>query len=395
MRVLMIPSWYPAGPGDVMGSFFREQAVALSGAGDEVGVLAPRLLSWPDVPGWARAHTAGHPRWAVEDGVVVGRLDLLQVVPRARTLEAALATGWHGPVARAADGYARRCGRPDLLHAHSLYPGAYLAQRLAARWGIPWVYTEHRSLDHLREITPMGLAREAHVASAASVRLAVSRGHARHLADRLGPRAGSWQVLPNLVADRGQSPHRHAPGSGPVVGHLSSLTAVKRPDLVVEVFSRVLGQDPTARLRLAGPVAAGPAGRRLRALVAAGPASGRIELVGEVPRRDVGPFLAGLDVLLQPSDSETFGIVLAESLAQGTPVVSTRTWGAEDVVAEGDGALADVGDAAGLAHALRRVLDEGDGGAPGRARRRGRCLDRFGREAFVTGSRAVYREALG
>lgn len=45
MHVLFIPSWYPETPEDISGSFFREQALALSSTGCKVGVIAPGMLS--------------------------------------------------------------------------------------------------------------------------------------------------------------------------------------------------------------------------------------------------------------------------------------------------------------------------------------------------------------
>lgn len=393
MHVLMLPSWYPRSAGDLSGSFFREQAEVLATSGHRVGVLAPRVTSLTDL-----RQRPPHPgvRWSAEGGVRVGRLDLVQVVPRARTLEAWLVAGRWGAVQQAMSDYVRHRGRPDVLHAHSLYPGGYVAEALSRRWGIPWVLTEHRSLDHLRVLTPWGASREARVVSHAAVRCGVSAGHARHLARRFGPGGGTWEVLHNLVPETPLAARDRLPGDGPRIGHLSSLVPVKRPDLVVEVFTALSRAVPGARLTLAGPLE-GVDGERTRTLVGESPARGSIDLVGALARDRVPGFLAGLDALLVPSDSETFGVVMAEALVQGTPVVATPTWGALDVVGEGDGKVVGGGTASpvqALAGALVEVLGEGGDLPMSRGARRERCLRRFGPPAFVARCEQVWEEAL-
>lgn len=398
MHVLMVPSWYPADADDLGGSFFRDQARALAAAGHRVGVLAPRLVSLNDL-----RHT--RPRrgvtWGREDGVVVARLDLVQWVPRARSLEAALAGGPAGTVLRTFETYVARFGRPDVLHAHSLYPGGYLAAALSRRSGVPWVLTEHRSLDHLRVLTPAGSRREARVVSSARVRCGVSRGHAQHLARRFGHRGGRWEVLHDLVTDPGPVQCSPRPSGTPLVGHLSNLAPVKRVDLVIGAFERLHRELPEARLAIAGPLR-GEAGRAAREAVNSSTCAGEIHLVGAVPRERVPGFLACLDVMLMPSDSETFGVAAAEALAQGTPVVATRTWGSADVVGPGDGILVAPGEGrgeddvlAGLARALVDVWGTvNEGGRGDRRSRRHRCLACFGTGAFVARTEEVWAEAL-
>lgn len=67
---------------------------------------------------------------------------------------------------------------------------------------------------------------------------------------------------------------------------------------------------------------------------------------------------ASANVMILPSDSETWGLVVNEALACGTPVVVSDAVGcAPDLVVEGEtGAVYPVGDTQALADALRRVL---------------------------------------
>lgn len=65
------------------------------------------------------------------------------------------------------------------------------------------------------------------------------------------------------------------------------------------------------------------------------------------------------DVFLMPSRCETFGMVAAESMACGTPVVAFQAGGLADAVGVGGGGLlVPPGDIAALAAAMRRILDD-------------------------------------
>jgi glycosyltransferase involved in cell wall biosynthesis len=63
-------------------------------------------------------------------------------------------------------------------------------------------------------------------------------------------------------------------------------------------------------------------------------------------------------VLVLPSMLESFGAVLIEALACGTPVVSTRCGGPEDIVVDEVGRLVPVGDALALSRAVEDVLED-------------------------------------
>ena len=79
----------------------------------------------------------------------------------------------------------------------------------------------------------------------------------------------------------------------------------------------------------------------------------RVRLLGE--RRDVRRLLAGADLLAQANvEPEPFGVVFAEALLAGVPVVTTRMGGAPEIVDESCGRLVPARDS----QALTRALDE-------------------------------------
>ena len=63
---------------------------------------------------------------------------------------------------------------------------------------------------------------------------------------------------------------------------------------------------------------------------------GGVELIGEVPSRDKGAFLAGAVVLLHPSRwSEPFGLAMVQAMACGTPVLALKRGAAAELVEDG------------------------------------------------------------
>jgi glycosyltransferase involved in cell wall biosynthesis len=80
-----------------------------------------------------------------------------------------------------------------------------------------------------------------------------------------------------------------------------------------------------------------------------------VTLVGEVP--DAMPYVKQLDVLVNASDPEPFGIVLLEAMAAAVPVVAVNSGGPPDIVEHGrTGMLARSGDPTDLADAIEPLL---------------------------------------
>ncbi|MDN5293596.1 MAG: hypothetical protein PWQ91_1199 [Eubacteriales bacterium] len=73
---------------------------------------------------------------------------------------------------------------------------------------------------------------------------------------------------------------------------------------------------------------------------------------------DVRPFYAAIDVYLQPSLMESFGITIVEALAFGHAVVASAVGGIPEIVDESVGILVPPGDAAAIAEAVVKLTGE-------------------------------------
>jgi glycosyltransferase involved in cell wall biosynthesis len=99
--------------------------------------------------------------------------------------------------------------------------------------------------------------------------------------------------------------------------------------------------------------------RRLEARARQLGLSGRVTFLGWRSHDEVLGLMARADAFVLPSSPEGFGLVYAEAMAQGTPVVACRGEGPDDFIGDDvSGLLVPPGDSDAVARAIARLLDE-------------------------------------
>jgi glycosyltransferase involved in cell wall biosynthesis len=86
--------------------------------------------------------------------------------------------------------------------------------------------------------------------------------------------------------------------------------------------------------------------------------SERVTLVGEIEAAALSGFFLNADLFVLPTRFESYGMAVAEALAHGLPVVSTRTGAIPALVGSQAGLLVEPGDLDALHDVLARVLSE-------------------------------------
>lgn len=137
----------------------------------------------------------------------------------------------------------------------------------------------------------------------------------------------------------------------PIVTAIGRLSAEKGFDDLLDAFSRV--RRPEARLVIGGD---GPERERLEQRITALGLGGRVTLLGRV---DPLEHYRKARVIAVPSRTEAFGLVVAEALAHGLPVVATDCDGPHEILGGGRwGRLVPIGDPEAMALALEAALDD-------------------------------------
>jgi glycosyltransferase involved in cell wall biosynthesis len=166
------------------------------------------------------------------------------------------------------------------------------------------------------------------------------------------------------VAEPGVDFDGHAPGT-PEGGQLlcvSAVTKAKGHDVLLTALAALA--DARWRCVCVGSLRRDPGfASHLARRVREHGLQHRVVLIGPRTGEELRASYAAADVLVHPSRGETYGMVVADALARGLPVIATTVGGLPDTVGQAPdggrpGLLVPPGDPAALSHALRRWLED-------------------------------------
>jgi glycosyltransferase involved in cell wall biosynthesis len=221
----------------------------------------------------------------------------------------------------------------DLVHVHGLWNmTVWKACSAAQRWKKPYVISPRGMLDQgsmqrrsglkrmmypLVERTNLSEAAIIHATSEAEVD-AVTRFRLP-TPIRLVPN-GVDVIEPNREEGIQLRNNLGIAQTDPVVIYLGRIAPLKRLDLLAEAFERVLLVFPAAKLIVAGPDEGGHLATLRPNFARLGKA---VHVLGEVDAKQKQSLFAAANVLVCCSESESFGLSIAEALGAGVPVVAT------------------------------------------------------------------------
>jgi L-malate glycosyltransferase len=289
----------------------------------------------------------------------------------------------------------------DLLHCHYAIPhatSAWIAKEMLkpTRPDIRVVTTLHGT-----DITIVGQDPSFRPITKFSIEksdglTAVSRYLQTETLTTFGCTACRIEVIPNFVDPEVYDRARYTSildgqvdAGARVLMHVSNFRPVKRVRDVVRVFARVIAELPAVLIMVGdGPdrVDAEDEARTLGL-------QDKVFFLGKIDA--VAPLLAGADLFLLPSSSESFGLSALEALACGVPVIGSRTGGLPEVVRDGEtGALCPVGDVDAMSAAALNILRDADRWRAMSALGASDARERFALDAIVAEYEAFYEYAL-
>jgi len=252
--------------------------------------------------------------------------------------------------------HARRHGI-DVLHCHKFGSNAWGAV-IAPLIGAPVLVTHEHSWSFTGDRRRMLVDRHV-IAPRAAAMVAVSSLDARRMVEIEHLPRDKVRVIPNgIVTPRVADPLalRRALAIDPevpVIGFVGRLRPEKRVDLILTAAATLLGERKVHVVL----VGAGPEEATLRDQVREASIADAVTFLGF--RADATTLAAGFDVAVLASDREGAPLTLLEYMALGRPIVTTSVGGIPEIVEDGrDAVLVPPGDAASLAGAIGRLLDD-------------------------------------
>ena len=292
--------------------------------------------------------------------------------------------------------------RPQVVHAHD-WLVTHPAIALASHAGVPLVATMHATeagrhsgwlsqpLNQQIHSVEWWLANRSDALITCS---AAMRAEVAHLFEvepediaviHNGIEPRSWRVPADLVR---QTRKRHSPDDSPLILYFGRLEWEKGVHDLIAALPRIRRAHPGTRLVIAGH------GTHVDFLVEQARAHRvrrAVELVGHLSDRSLAALVTAVDAVVLPSRYEPFGMVALETAAAGAPLVASTAGGLGEVVRDGVTGLSFApGDVAGIAAAVRAVLDDPAAAQTRAKAARARLRTEFDWDQITAATSAVY-----
>lgn len=360
--VAIVSSAIHADPDSAAHSFVYEEARLLARAGVTIHVVTPRVHRVSTVDGMTF-----HPvRPRVDRDIAGALMSMVSTYPRRSLVKSPVRT-----LAECA--YGARVGRVvrmerlDLIHAHFAYiegAAGLLAKGITRR---PLIVSVHGYDILLEKGAAYGIRRRRAfdllvrtVLRQADAIVAASQYMQRKALEVLGS-AETVRLIPNAVdlakfSEAIETVQRHSERK--IVFALRAHKPQHGLEYLIRAIPRVLQSCPDAHFVVGGDGPLRPSLQRLSADLGIGD---HIEFTGTIRGRLLPGYYQRCDLVVVPSIVEAFGMVVAEAMACGKPVVASRVGGILDQVVDGyNGFLVPPANAEELADKILAVLQNDD-----------------------------------
>ncbi|MBR6984307.1 MAG: glycosyltransferase [Ruminococcus sp.] len=386
MNILIIPSWYPDKPGDIGGSFFREQAIALQKSGNNVYVIDATA----DLPNTSFVKSFFNAKRIHDQGLIVYK-QRIQTRGMARIPEPNLVY-YRKRVEHLYELMLKHEGNIniDVIHAHSWFPAGVVACEIGKKYGIPVVITEHFSGILKGELDSKRVKYLKYCTNNADAFICVGNALADKVSEYTGCDRTKLQVIPNMyshIFENISIPKKV--GNNFTFFSVGSLIPRKRHSQLLRCFANAFSVDDDVRLLIGGD---GELRDELQKQIDDLDIGDRAKLLGQLSREQVVENMTRANAFVLTSSFETFGVVYIEALACGLPLIGSRNGGAQDIINGHNGILVDVDNDEQLTEALIKMRE--NIGSYNYKALQEYAKDNFSEEAVVRELTEVYKKLV-
>jgi glycosyltransferase involved in cell wall biosynthesis len=306
-----------------------------------------------------------------------------------------------GSVVRSLAEFAREGWTPDVVLAHSTGWAGVLATEAGRQFNLPVVIVEHSCPWLLDQYTATQQSLIRRALSEATTVCAVSPALRRLMLAHDLPDSIHWEVVGNLIDETIFHPpprQRNSAKNGFLILVVADTSFTKDVMTLFRAAAIIRAQRPQLNfsVRAVGGFRGG--GPSFSESAAECGVEDLVTADDFLERHETAQAMRESDLFVSSSIAETFGIVMAEGLACGIPVVATRSGGAEYILGDDSPFLVEPRDPDALA---RKICQAIDGVVPFDSERASETMvARFGTRSFAERmtrvlAAAIDREATG
>ena len=349
MHIMVIPSWYSSPRNKIHGSFFKEQFKALASCGEKITVAYNEI--WP-ITMFGKIHEKHGINFNIEDDLRTYRYKDYNYFPK----NALMFKSFNKRMDKLYQEIVKKEGKVDIIHAHSAFWGGIAAAFISQKYNIPLVITEHSSLKYAKYTKESYKKYIFEAYEKADFLIAVGNGLKKELQEYVNT---PIEVINNMVdlklfnIDENITPENSKVNGDFKFFSCGFLEDGKGMDCLIKAFTKAFkGEKITLRIGADGSLKPD-----LKKLIEELDMDSQIKLLGALSREEVSEEMKTCDVFALASEHETFGVVYIEALACGKPVIGADNGGAEDIINEDNGIIAQKKNVEDLAKALIKIKD--------------------------------------
>ncbi len=352
MKIFVIPSWFPPNGG----SFFLEQSIVLNEKFEEI-VLYVEPMSIREI---IKNPLKIKKLFTIEEELIKG-LKILRgfnlrvpkyCLPNIHIEQYAYMRLYRYAV--------KKYGKPNLLHVHSAIWGGWYAYKIKMKYKVPYIITEHRSrfvnnkyAQNENQLPNNYKKYLLKVFSNSSYICPVSSA----MIDKIKYYSLDSKVKPifNMVNEElffYEEVNKREKFTFITVAGLISLKGI---DTLLYAFQKVIEKYPKVELLIIGK---GIEKNNLLKISNELNISSQVYFLGNQSRELVARYMKESNVFILPTKYEAFGVVFAEALAMGLPVISTKnSGGPDDFVNSKNGTLVEINNVNELSIAMHDIIE--------------------------------------